>query len=41
MEIKEEDVRAGHTGEGVSTMLGWSLALGFVGLTAVLAFFVF
>ncbi|MES1202753.1 MAG: hypothetical protein ABUS57_15055 [Pseudomonadota bacterium] len=39
-EIGEEKVRAGHTGDGVRAMLGWSLAAATIGLFATLIVFV-
>ncbi len=40
MDIDQEKARAGHSGDGVSEMLGWSLLLGLISLSAVVTFFV-
>lgn len=39
MNLTEEKVRAGHTGDGVRHILGWSLFLGMIGLVGALTVF--
>jgi hypothetical protein len=39
MDIGEEKVRSGHTGDGVRAMLGWGLAAVTLGLLATLIVF--
>jgi hypothetical protein len=40
MNLTEEKVRAGHTGDGVRNILGWSLFLGGIGLAVLLALYI-
>ena len=39
-QIGEEQVRAGHTGDGVRAMLGWGLAAATIGMLATLIIFI-